>query len=69
MSAAATPKKPRAPKAAAPLVASHFQETLVLNQWLISLLGIDPLAPHQDAGRPQRPLEMLAKTLDRKSVV
>ena len=63
MSAAATPKKPRAPKAAAPLVASHFQETLVLNQWLISLLGIDPLAPHQDAGRPQRPLEMLAKTL------
>ena len=44
-------------------MASHFQETLVLNQWLISLLGIDPLAAHQDAGRPQRPLEMLAKTL------
>ena len=56
-------KTPRAPKAATPLVASHFQETLVLNQWLISLLGVDPLAPHLDAGRVQRPLELLAKTL------
>lgn len=62
-STAASTKTPRAPKAAPPLVASHFQETLVLNQWLISLLGIDPLAAHQVAGRPQRPLEMLAKTL------
>ncbi len=63
MNATAKTKKARTPKPTPPLVASHFQETLMLNQWLISLLGIDPLAQHRDAGRPRRPLEMLAKTL------
>ncbi|MDD5298739.1 MAG: DEAD/DEAH box helicase family protein [Rhodocyclaceae bacterium] len=54
--------KPRA-KAQPPLVASHFQEALVLNQYLVSLFGIDPLAPHQDGGRKVRPLEQIAKSL------
>lgn len=50
-------------KAQAPLVVSHFQDALVLNQWLVSLMGIDPLAEHKDGNRRVRPLEMLAKTL------
>jgi len=40
-----------------------FADKLVLNQWLISLFGIDPLATHQHKGRPVRPLYMLTKTL------
>jgi hypothetical protein len=40
-----------------------FSEKLVLNQWLISLFGIDPLAVHQHKGRKVRPLYMLTKTL------
>lgn len=50
-------------KAQPPLVASHFQEALVLNQFLVGLFGIDPLHPHTDGGRQVRPLEMLSKTL------
>lgn len=50
-------------KAPSPLVVCRFQDALVLNQYLISLFGIDPLAPHSDGGRAARPLEMLAKTL------
>ena len=49
-------RTPRSSKAQPPLVAAHFQEALVLNQYLISLLGIDPLATHTDAGRTVRPL-------------
>lgn len=56
-------KTTKSRKAAQPLVASHFQNALVLNQWVISLLGVDPLAAHTDAGRNKRPLEVLAKTL------
>lgn len=40
-----------------------FADKLVLNQWLISLFGIDPLAKHQHKGRTVRPLYMLTKTL------
>jgi hypothetical protein len=50
-------------KALPPLVVTHFQEALVLNQYLISLLGIDPLLPHTDGGRTVRPLEQIAKSL------
>ena len=56
-------KTTKSSKAAQPLVASHFQDALVLNQWVITLLGVDPLAAHTDAGRNKRPLEVLAKTL------
>ncbi len=50
-------------KSLPPLVASHFQEALVLNQFLVGLFGIDPLHPHTDNGRKVRSLEVLAKTL------
>lgn len=40
-----------------------FAEKLVLNQWVISLFGIDPLETHQHKGRQVRPLYMLTKTL------
>ena len=53
----------RSGKAQPPLVVSHFQEALVLNQFLVGLFGIDPLHPHTDGGRKVRPLELLAKTL------
>ncbi|MBK6653358.1 DEAD/DEAH box helicase family protein [Zoogloea sp.] len=56
-------RAPRSSKAQPPLVVSHFQEALVLNQFLVGLFGIDPLHPHTDSGRQVRPLEMLAKTL------
>ena len=52
----------RSGKAQPPLVVSHFQEALVLNQFLVGLFGIDPLHPHTDGGRKVRPLELLAKT-------
>lgn len=50
-------------KAQPPLVASHFQEALVLNQYLISLFGIDPLVTHKDGAHNVRPLEIIAKSL------
>lgn len=40
-----------------------FSQKLVLNQWLISLFGIDPLQPYLDKGRQVRPLYALTKTL------
>lgn len=56
-------RAPRSSKVQPPLVASHFQEALVLNQFLVGLFGIDPLHPHTDGGRKVRSLEVLAKTL------
>lgn len=56
-------RAPRKGKAQPPLVASHFQEALVLNQYLISLFGIDPLVTHKDGTHNVRPLEIIAKTL------
>ncbi len=40
-----------------------FADKLVLNQWILSLLGIDPLAEHKQAGRAVRPFHVLARTL------
>jgi superfamily II DNA or RNA helicase len=60
--ATSTAKKPKAPRAKS-VETLPFSEKLVLNQWLISLFGIDPLAPHQHKGRKVRPLYMLTKTL------
>jgi superfamily II DNA or RNA helicase len=64
---ATTTAKPTAKKAKVPRAKSvetlPFAEKLVLNQWLISLFGIDPLAAHQHKGRKVRPLYMLTKTL------
>lgn len=56
-------RAPRKGKAQPPLVASHFQEALVLNQYLISLFGIDPLVTHKDGTYSVRPLEIIAKSL------
>lgn len=56
-------RAPRKNKVQPPLVASHFQDALVLNQYLISLFGIDPLVTHKDEGRQVRPLEIIAKSL------
>jgi len=40
-----------------------FSEKLVLNQWLISLFGIDPLATHTHQGKAVRPFHALTQTL------
>lgn len=41
----------------------NFVDKLVLNQWILSLLGIDPLAEHKLDGRVVRPFHVLAKSL------
>jgi len=50
-------KKP----SALPLLA--FSNKLVLNQWLLSLFGIDPLAANSHNGLAVRPMAVLSKTL------
>jgi hypothetical protein len=40
-----------------------FGHKLVLNQWIISLFGFDPLKDHKDGKRTLRPVQPLAKTL------
>lgn len=40
-----------------------FADKLVLNQWIMSLLGIDAFAVHQDGRRTVRPMQLLAKQL------
>jgi Type III restriction enzyme, res subunit len=57
-----TDKKAKVPRAKS-VETLPFSEKLVLNQWLISLFGIDPLAVHMDQGRKVRPLYALTKTL------
>ncbi|GAU09095.1 DEAD/DEAH box helicase family protein [Desulfoplanes formicivorans] len=47
-------RKPRGPKQHA------FRNKLLLNQWLESLFGIDPLAEHTLRGRKVRPFHLLA---------
>jgi hypothetical protein len=37
-----------------------FRNKLLLNQWLISLFGIDPLAEHKEGNRKVRPFHVLA---------
>jgi hypothetical protein len=40
-----------------------FRNKLVLNQWLISLFGIDPLAEHRVNGKKVRPFHKLAEPI------
>jgi hypothetical protein len=40
-----------------------FSFKLVLNQWIVSLFGFDPLAEHKDGSRKIRPIQALAKPL------
>lgn len=40
----------------------YFSQKLVLNQWLLTRFGIDPLAEHRDGGRKVAPIEQLTKT-------
>lgn len=40
-----------------------FADKLVLNQWIMSLLGVDTFADHQDGQRRVRPMQLLAKQL------
>jgi hypothetical protein len=42
-----------------------FQDKLVLNQWLISLFGIDPFTEYHVNGRPRRPFHRLKDALTR----
>ena len=43
---------------------SHsFRNKLLLNQWLISLFGIDPLSEHKVNGRVVRPFHKLAEPI------
>lgn len=43
--------------------ALKFLDKLVLNQWIISLFGIDTFVEHRDGGRVVRPMQLLAKQL------
>lgn len=43
--------------------ALKFSDKLVLNQWIISLFGIDTFAEHRDGGSKVRPMQLLAKQL------
>ena len=40
-----------------------FGHKLVLNQWIVSLFGFDPLKDHKDGKRTLRPLQPLAKII------
>lgn len=40
-----------------------FGHKLVLNQWIVSLFGFDPLQDHKDGKRVLRPMHPLAKTV------
>lgn len=40
-----------------------FSHKLVLNQWIVSLFGFDPLTDHKNNKRTLRPVEPLAKTV------
>jgi hypothetical protein len=41
----------------------EFANKLVLNQWILSLFGIDPLAVHKEGSREVRAMQTLAKLL------
>lgn len=43
--------------------ALKFPNKLVLNQWIISLFGIDTFAVHREGSREVRPMQLLAKQL------
>src|SRR5690554_7436691 len=45
-----------------------FRNKLVLNQWLISLFGIDPLAEHKLQGKTIRPFHKLAEPIRNPSL-
>ncbi|MCH8536283.1 MAG: DEAD/DEAH box helicase family protein [Alkalimonas sp.] len=55
----------KAPKARKAKVGQSlaFSDKLVLNQWILSLLGVDPLAEYKKGNRVVRPFHVLAKTL------
>ncbi|MEI6335492.1 MAG: DEAD/DEAH box helicase family protein [Methylococcaceae bacterium] len=57
---AAKPKAAAKKKVSASL---NFTDKLVLNQWLISLFGVDTFAVHKDGNREVRPMQFLAKQL------
>ncbi|MBC06431.1 DEAD/DEAH box helicase family protein [Thalassospira sp.] len=40
-----------------------FGHKLVLNQWIVSLFGFDPLKDHKDGNRTLRPMQQLAKSV------
>jgi len=40
-----------------------FRNKLILNQWLISLFGIDPLIEHNDGNKKVRPFHVLAASI------
>lgn len=41
----------------------NFRNKLILNQWLISLFGVDPFAEHRDGTRIVRPFHVLAEPI------
>ncbi len=40
-----------------------FGHKLMLNQWIVSLFGFDPLKDHKDGNRTLRPMQQLAKSV------
>lgn len=61
--AKSTNAKPAGARRAQPATSLAFADKLVLNQWILSLLGVDPLAEHRQGNREVRPFHMLARTL------
>lgn len=58
--------KPKAAKAGGKKKSGQtlaFADKLVLNQWIMELLGVDTFADHQDGKRRVRSMQMLAKLL------
>lgn len=58
--------KPKTPKTGGKKKTGNslpFADKLVLNQWIMSLLGVDTFAEHQDGQRRVRPMQLLAKQL------
>lgn len=53
----AAKKKAQGPKT------HSFRNKLLLNQWLISLFGIDPLAEHKEGNKIVRPFHVLARPI------
>ena len=46
---------------------SDFLKKLVLNQWVLTRFGIDPLEQYRDGGSRVRPITLLSKTLKVRS--
>ena len=56
-------RRPRQTKIKQLSAKSDFLKKLVLNQWVLTRFGIDPLEQYRDGGSRVRPITLLSKTL------